>query len=76
MNYIYSFPSIQYTHVTVSPEESRQKTREAFRKRKQEKRYNEIRNCKKSSFKCEKCEFTGKTEGGLKKHQRVKHKVP
>ena len=44
--------------------------------RKTGKRYNKIKNCKKSSFKCEKCEFTGKTEGGLKTHQRIKHKVP
>ena len=59
-----------------SNEESREKAREAFRKKKQEKRYNEIRNCKKNSFKCEKCKFTGKTEGGLKTHQRIKHEVP
>ena len=32
-----------------------------------------MENEKKRS-KCDKCDFTGKTEGGLKTHQRIKHK--
>ena len=59
-----------------SNEESREIAREAFRKKKQEKRYKEIGICKKSSFKCEKCDFIGKTEGGLKTHDRIKHREP
>ena len=60
----------------VSDTESREIAREAFRKKKQEKRYKEIGICKKSSFKCEKCDFIGKTEGGLKTHDRIKHREP
>ena len=56
-----------------SNDESREKKRELFRKKKQEKRYKSIRNYEKS-FQCEKCDFTGKTEGGFKTHKTKTHK--
>lgn len=50
-----------------SDEEKREKSREIFKKRKQEQRSTEN--------KCKICEFTGKTSGGLKTHMRKKHNV-
>ena len=55
-----------------SNDESRERKREVFRKKKQEKRYKMIENDKKNN-KCEKCDFIGKSEGGLKTHRRKKH---
>ena len=48
-----------------SDDEKREKSRELFRKKKQEER--NMKN------KCEKCDFIGKTAGGLKTHIRKKH---
>ena len=50
-----------------SDKEKREKSREIFKKRKQEQRSTEN--------KCKICEFTGKTSGGLKTHMRKKHNV-
>ena len=50
-----------------SDKEKREKSREIFKKRKQEQRSTEN--------KCKICEFTGKTSGGLKTHIRKKHNV-
>ena len=48
-----------------SDDEKREKSRELFRKRKEEQ--------KKVKNNCEICDFTGKTPGGLKTHVRKKH---
>ena len=50
-----------------SDKEKREKSREIFKRRKQEQRSTEN--------KCKICEFTGKTSGGLKTHMRKKHNV-
>ena len=48
-----------------SDDEKREKNRELFSKKKQEKRNMNNR--------CEKCDFMGKTSAGLKTHVRKKH---
>ena len=48
-----------------SNDEKRERSRELFRKRKQDER--NMKN------KCERCDFMGKTSGGLKTHVRKKH---
>ena len=57
-----------------SDEENRERKRQIFRNKKQEKRLEGIREDKRKIFKCGNCEFIGKTKAGLKTHKRIKHK--
>ena len=70
----YLYDSDAYESDYDSDEQSREKKRQKFRNKKQEIRLKVIREDKMKSFKCENCEFIGKTEAGLKTHKRIKYK--